>query len=100
MPYLVLIDADEVIGIVAKDILATAARPTGGLRTLSRRDFVVLPDDTTLFGLITALQRDQAALAVIVPAGPEGRGSIDGCGVVTTSHIVEAIAEGTEIFED
>jgi CIC family chloride channel protein len=99
--YLVLLDGQEVVGVVAKDDSCARHVVRGAkLRDLARPNFVVVRDDTTLFDLIASLQRGKADFAVIVPSTCDARSVTKVCGVVTKAHIVEAIAEGMEIFED
>ena len=99
--YVVVLDAGEVVAVLGKgDIRARDALPGAKLRDLAGPDFVVTRSDTTIFDLIAALQRGKADLAVIVPSMRDAREAPEICGVVTKAHIVEALAEGMEIFED
>jgi CIC family chloride channel protein len=99
--YFVLVEAGKVLGVLSKDdVTACAAAPGAKLRDLARPDFVVVRDDTTLFDLIATFQRGGADLAVIAATTGEARGTTKVFGVVTKAHVVEAIAEGMEIFED
>ena len=99
--YVVLLDAGEVVGVLARgELSACDALPGTKLRDLARPDFVVNRSDTTIFDLIAALQRGKADLAVIVPITRSARETPGVCGVVTKAHVVEALAEGMEMFED
>lgn len=102
--YDVLIDGETIVGVVPTQRVADKADARGGpgaLADLARKDFVVVPSDTTIFDLIAAMQRAAAELAVVLPTDAERR---DGAprvrGIVTKSDIAEAMAEGMEIFED
>lgn len=97
-PYVVLLDTGKVVGVLAKgDVSARDASRGAKLGELARTDFVVAKSDATIFDLIAALQRGKADLAVIVSSE---HNAPEVCGVVTKTHLFEALAEGMEIFED
>lgn len=73
------------------------------LAELAQRDFVVAAVDTTLFNLLAEMQRVRASVAVVTAAS--GAGTASGgqpriVGVVTQTHLAEAMAEGLELFGD
>jgi CIC family chloride channel protein len=104
--YIVLVDADKVVEVISKRWASEHGEARGqgaSLVGLGRTDFVVVKSDTAIFELIGTMQRAHARLAVIVPTDVERRersGAWPVRGVVTKSHVVAALAEGMEIFDD
>jgi chloride channel protein, CIC family len=96
--YFVLTDEKGIAGVVSADRIAAGG--DARLASVARRDFIVVPPDTTIFNLMGALQRSAAKLAVVVCPSPVGSSELDLRGVVTRANIVEALAEGMEIFQD
>lgn len=61
---------------------------------------MLVRSDTTLFELIAAMQRGCAEFAVVLPTEPQPQDVSSVLGVVTKTHLAEALAEGMEIFGD
>jgi CIC family chloride channel protein len=102
--YWVIVDGENIVGVISRQWVREhpdALLAATSLADVVRHDFVEVGSGTTLFDLIAAMQRVQADLAVVVTTEGE---RMDGAprfrGVVTKTHIVEAIADGMEIFED
>ena len=102
--YFVLMTQERVVGVVSRQWAiehSDALRAAASLASLGRRDFVVVDGQTTLFDLIAVMQRARAELAVVRRAETLGGGGLFGLqGVITRAHLLEALADGMEIFED
>jgi CIC family chloride channel protein len=106
--HIAVVRNDTVIGVVARDwALGHAAllQQAQKLQEVAQSDFIVMPSDDTVFDLIAAMQKARASLAVIVaPASREAASSLPVApqilGIVTKANLVEALAEGMELFED
>jgi CIC family chloride channel protein len=100
--YLVAFDGEDVIGVLAtsRALERTAAAGGAAVRDLARRDVVVVSTDTTVFELIGSMQRAGAEYAVVLAAEATTTKRERLRGVVTKAHVVEALAEGMEIFQD
>ena len=96
--YWVIVDGENIVGVISRQWVREhpdALLAATSLADVVRHDFVEVGSGTTLFDLIAAMQRVQADLAVVVTTEGE---RMDGAprfrGVVTKTHIVEAIADG------
>ncbi len=102
--YYVVLQDGQVDGVVAADWLAEHPQRLAGARSwgeLARRDFIRVRSDATLFDVLAAFAGCEADLAVVL-AAPGERG-IDGSqvrGLISKSHIADAVADGMELFRD
>jgi CIC family chloride channel protein len=101
--YVVIVDGETVAGVLERQwavdhgaALLEAASPA----SLARRDFVLVVGDTTLVELIAAMQKAKARIAVVRAEEEVGWVAGNLLGVVTEANVMEALAEGMEIFGD
>jgi len=99
--HFVVIDDGHITGVFSREWALAHAAELGRaehLGDVAPTSFVVVDANTTIFTLMTELQRGKAAIAVVV----EGNFAADGqlLGVITKAHVAEALAEGMELFED
>ncbi len=101
--YFVLVDADRVVEVLSQrwvDDRSEPLAPTAPLAGRGQTDLVVVKSDTAIFELVGTIQRAHAQLAVIIPTDAERARPWEVLGIVTKSHVMEALAEGMEIFDD
>jgi CIC family chloride channel protein len=102
--YMVAVDRKGgIVGLLSRDWLRAhreAASRAGRLDELVRRDYIEVAPDITIFELLARMQRAHASEAVVVRTSPAADATPEIVGVLTKSHIAEALAEGMELFED
>jgi CIC family chloride channel protein len=94
-PYVVAVDDSGVVGFVPpwRDI----QRAAGDRKTLgevAERDFVLATPDQTLFELIGEMHKARASAAILKERDDSVRA------IITKAHLIEAIAQGMELFGD
>ncbi len=101
-PSCVVVTAgDEIAGVVPRTwaLAHPGALRRGTLGEVARRDYIVIPEEATIFDLMAALQKAGGSVAVVTAEASAG-GALQIRGVVTKEHLAEALAEGMELFED
>jgi CIC family chloride channel protein len=101
--FFVVIDGGRVLGYFSREWALghpTTLRDAANPADVVRRDFVLAATDMTVFDLLAALQKQAASLAVVVVPADDASGAPRVSGIVTKADVVEALAEGMELFGD
>jgi CIC family chloride channel protein len=102
--HTVVVDGPRIVGVVSGEGIRagpSALPPGSSAGALADTRFVTIRADDTLFHLLTRLQGAHAPVAVVVGPEPEDPEALPHIlGVVTRAELVEALAEGMEVFED
>ena len=69
---------------------------------MARVDYVTVPSTAAIFEVLARMRSARASVAVVLRSGAAdprgGNGSV--LGVVTKAHLMDALAEGMELFGD
>ncbi len=99
--YVVVTAGNEISGVVPRNwaLAHPGELRQGTLGAVAHKDFIVVPEDATIFDMMAALQKRRGSLAVVTTKSDD-TGEQRVRGVVTKEHLAEALAEGMELFED
>lgn len=95
-------DLNGVTGVITKDAALGALGQSGKTVTLgeiANKDYVTVPEDTTLFEVIARMRSSRASLALVI----RGEGAVSAnnvAGLITKEQIADAMVEAVELFSD
>jgi CIC family chloride channel protein len=94
-------DQGRVMGVLSRSWVSfhrDEIRRAEHVSELARRDFVIVAKTATWAEVLATLHATHASLAIVV--SPLAGGADDVLGIITKSRLVEALAEGLELFGD
>ncbi len=105
--HVLVVDGGRVTGVLTPGAAMSAlAGPDRTLTVgaLTGTDFTVLPEDVTLFEVMTRLRVNHASVALVIrrgrPVDPASTAVEDVAGIITKERIADTLAETIELFSD
>ncbi|HEX4403235.1 MAG TPA: chloride channel protein [Polyangia bacterium] len=99
----VLVTDGAVVGVLSRswalahrELVTSAA----ALSDVARADWVTVAETAAIFEVLASLRGGKARVAVVVSSGETGVSRDRVRGIITLSHLAEAMADGMEIFGD
>jgi len=107
--HFLVVDGEEVVGVLThRAAMAALAEPERKLTmgVLAGGDFIEVPEDVTMFEVMTRLRLNRASVALVTRKGakgepaPETAAAADVVGIIGKDRIADTLVEAIELFSD
>jgi CIC family chloride channel protein len=99
--WFLVIDGERLIGVVPETIALRAGTEADLASTLADviiRNYVKVPEDATLFSVLSRMRKQKAAVALVVSGSEKSAAAVRG--IISKECIADSMVEAVELFED